>query len=203
MTVVVDEHHVPLDIERLTECLHRHRVEYLLVGGLGAQLHGGSRPTGDFDAVVARSPGNLERLAAALGELNAYMRVGRITDEEAKALPTRVDVDWLRQIESSTWRTDAGDVDVLTGLQDRSGRQVGYDALMTRAHQVGAYGTVVQVVALDDLIAAKERANRPKDREALPELRWLASQQPPTPKGSFLRPEAPRPPRQEPPGFQR
>jgi Ser/Thr protein kinase RdoA (MazF antagonist) len=57
---------------------------------------------------VARSPGNLERLAAALGELNAYMRVGRITDEEARALPPLVDVEWLRHIESATWRTDAG-----------------------------------------------------------------------------------------------
>ncbi len=40
--VAVHEQHVALDIERLTECLHRHQVDYLLVGGLGAQLHGGS-----------------------------------------------------------------------------------------------------------------------------------------------------------------
>lgn len=34
-------------------------------------------------------------------------------------------------------------------------------------------GFVIRAAALEDIIRAKERANRPKDREALPELRAL------------------------------
>ncbi len=29
-----------LNVRRLVECLDRHQVEYLIVGGVGAQLHG-------------------------------------------------------------------------------------------------------------------------------------------------------------------
>jgi hypothetical protein len=36
-------------------------------------------------------------------------------------------------MEISTWRTDAGDLDVLIGIPDRNGRVVGYGELVTRA----------------------------------------------------------------------
>lgn len=48
-----------LDRDRIIECLSRHRVEYLLVGGIGAQMHGAGRPTE-----------NLDRLASAMRELS-------------------------------------------------------------------------------------------------------------------------------------
>lgn len=38
-----------LDRVRIIECLDEHEVEYLIVGGIGAQLHGATRPTADFD----------------------------------------------------------------------------------------------------------------------------------------------------------
>lgn len=49
------------DRDRIIECLSRHRVEYLLVGGIGAQMHGAARPTGDFDSLPATSKENLDR----------------------------------------------------------------------------------------------------------------------------------------------
>lgn len=48
-----------LDRDRIIECLNRHRVEYLLVGGIGAQMHGAGRPKE-----------NLDRLASAMRELS-------------------------------------------------------------------------------------------------------------------------------------
>lgn len=48
-----------LDRDRIIECLNRHRVEYLLVGGIGDQMHGAGRPTE-----------NLDRLASAMRELS-------------------------------------------------------------------------------------------------------------------------------------
>jgi len=71
--------------------------------------------------------------------------------------------------------TDAGPIDLLVELRDRTGGRHRFDDLATRSvsHDVG--GIVVQVAALDDIVASKEFANRPKDREALGELRALLS----------------------------
>lgn len=92
-----------LDVRRLVECLDRHQVDYLIVGGIGAQLHGAQRPTFDFDSLPALSKENLGRPSAAMRELHAYLRVGGLSDEEAQALPTRIDADALARMDISTW----------------------------------------------------------------------------------------------------
>ena len=71
------------------------------------------------------------------------------------------------RLEISTWRTDAGDLDVLTLLRRRDGERASYTDLIERASGVSVDGIVVTVAALDDIIASKEFADRPKDREAL------------------------------------
>ena len=48
-----------------------------------------------------------------------------------------------------------------------------YAELVDRASELHLDGIVVRVAALDDVIASKEWADRPKDRDALPELRSL------------------------------
>ena len=45
----------------------RHKVDYLLVGGLAARQHGATRPTGDLDCLARFEHGNLARLAGACG----------------------------------------------------------------------------------------------------------------------------------------
>lgn len=77
-------------------------------------------------------------------------------------------------MEISTWRTDAGDFDVLTDLPGRDGRRLRYGDLIDRAELQAVAGVVVRVAALEDVIASKEWADRPKDRAALDELRELA-----------------------------
>ena len=119
------------------------------------------------------SDDNYERLAAALRRLNARLRVGGMTDEEAGRLPVQIDAETLRSFGNSTWMTDAGPLDLLVELRDEEGGRHPYAELVTRSvtHSVG--GIVVRLASLDDIVASKEFADRPKDREALPELREL------------------------------
>lgn len=72
---------------RITECFDRHGVEYLIVGGVGAQLHGAIRPTSDFDSLPVTSVENLDRLARALRELGAYLRVEGLTVDDPTSTP--------------------------------------------------------------------------------------------------------------------
>lgn len=143
--------------------------------GLAAIAHGARRPTTDFDCLARRGAENLARLAAALRELNARLRVKGLTDAEASALPTPLDADTLGRMEISTWRTDAGDLDVLTGIPAGDGRRLGYDELAKRAAVLDFRGIAIRVAALEDVISSKQWADRPKDRHALPELRRLAA----------------------------
>jgi hypothetical protein len=162
-----------LDRDRIIECLSRHRVEYLLVGGIAAQMHGAIRPTGDFDSLPATSKENLDRLASAMRELDARLRVDGMTDEESRALPLPIDAESLARMDISTWRTDAGDLDVLTAIPTRDGGRARFTELVERSERVEIGGLVVMVAGLDDIIASKEWADRPKDRDALVELREL------------------------------
>lgn len=111
----------PLDIDRILDALKRHDVEFLLVGGVAAMAYGARRPTSDLDCVTPRTEENLKRLAGALRALNARLRVHGLSDEEAASLPTRLDADTLGRMEVSTWRTDAGDLDVLSDIPSGDG----------------------------------------------------------------------------------
>jgi len=84
-----------------------------------------------------------------------------------------LDADMLGRMEISTWRTDAGDFDVLTDIPRADGGRSGYDDLLARSAVQHVNGVAVRVAALEDVIASKEWADRPKDHAALPELRRL------------------------------
>lgn len=70
----------PHDPGRLVATLDRHGVEYLFVGGAAAYAYGAERHTDDSDCVVGRSQANLDRLADAMRELHACLRVDRMSD---------------------------------------------------------------------------------------------------------------------------
>jgi hypothetical protein len=165
----------PPDVAALVGILDRHGVEYLVVGGVAAQGYGAARLTKDFDCLVWHELANLQRLADAMREMGARLRAEGLSDEESKTLPVQMDGKMLARNEISTWRTDAGDFDVLVNIPDRNGRRLSYEDLAGRAVSVQGTGFAIRVAALDDIIASKEWANRPKDQDALPELRAIAA----------------------------
>ena len=169
----VEEAGPPLDVRRVLEVLNGHGVDYLIVGGLAARLYGAERLTKDIDLVPRSDAANLDRLAGALRELGAFLRVGGLSDEEARALPTILDLESLARMEISTWRTDAGDLDVLRDLRDGDGRLLGYDDLVGRSSSTSLGGVQIRLSARSDIVASKRFADREKDRAALPELERL------------------------------
>jgi hypothetical protein len=169
---------VSFDPDRLLSTLHAHGVDYVVVGGFAARAHGASRPTADLDCVPDPTDDNYDRLAAALRDLAARLRVGGMTDDDARRLPVTIDRATLRSFGSSTWMTDAGPIDVLVELSDPTGGRHPYRDLVTRAARYRIGSVVVQLAALEDIVASKEAAGRPKDRDALPELLELLRDRP-------------------------
>ncbi|MGC2487010.1 MAG: hypothetical protein WA359_12285 [Acidimicrobiales bacterium] len=101
--------------------LDRHSVNYVLVGGAAAAMLGAERLTQDVNCVISRQLANLERVASALQELDARLRVAGMTEEEARSLNVQLDVRSLERMGNSTWTTDAGQFDILSDLEDETG----------------------------------------------------------------------------------
>lgn len=82
--------HPPLDVDCVVEVIDRHHVRCLLAGGVAARFHGSEDPTEDVDVLPDGDDENLRRLGAALTDLGAFLRVGGLSDDEARALPVHV-----------------------------------------------------------------------------------------------------------------
>lgn len=142
------------------EILAKHRVELVVVGGVAAVLNGAPVATFDLNVVHARSKENLERLVAALNDLDARYRdpAGRDLRPEPAALAG--DGHHLLM-------TRCGPVDVLG--QIGHGRR--YENLLPDAIEVNIGGVSVRVLGLAALIQSKEETGREKDRAVLGILR--------------------------------
>lgn len=152
--------------------LDRHGVQYVLVGGYAAQLHGAKRPTTDIDVTPATTLANLNRLAAALRDLRATIRV----DDLPEGLPFDTSAEALAGVRTLNLRSPHGDLD-LTFTPDGTG---GYPDLIRAASTRDIAGIQVHLASLEDIIRSKRAAARPKDLRALPELVRLASPAPAT-----------------------
>jgi hypothetical protein len=143
----------PFDPVEALRVLTAAGVEFVVIGGVAARVHGSPTVTRDVDICHARDRANLERLSAALADLHAHLRG---VDED---VPFLLDARTLGAGGNFTFSTDAGDVDILAmpaGVD-------GFEHLARRARELDLDGFVVRVADLDDLIAMKRAAGRPKD----------------------------------------
>lgn len=161
------------DFERLLQTLAAGGVEYILIGGLAANVHGAIRTTRDVDVVYARSRANLERLENTLAPLRPYLRGA------PQGLPFRLDVATLQSGLNFTLTTDIGELDLL-GEVAGGGR---YEDLLPESETLDLFGLSCRCLRLEALIRVKRAAGRPKDFEAVAELEALAEERRRLPPG--------------------
>ena len=138
--------------------LHDHHVDFVIVGGVAAALHGGTRVTFDLDVVPSLASPSWEAAVDLLWSLGARPRI-------PESLASIRDVEQVRR-----WRREKGmlalnfrapdgsvDVDLLVSESDQ------FDALRARAVAVTLDRRTFLVASIDDLIAMKRRAGRPQD----------------------------------------
>jgi hypothetical protein len=148
------------DFEALLRSLVQGGVEFVLVGGVAATIHGSVRLTTDVDVVYGRSAENLARLATALAPFSPYPRGA------PPGLPFLWDTRTLSRGLNFTLRTTLGDLDLLGEIAG-GGR---FEDLRGRTSVVRVFGVECLVLDLPTLISVKRAAGRPKDFEAVAEL---------------------------------
>ena len=145
---------------RALRTFNQHRVRYVLIGGYASSVLGAPIVTNDLDVCYERTAENMTRLAEALEELQATLRVAGVDED----LPFILDGRTIAAGDSFTFNTDAGPIDVL-GTPSGTGGFRDLDADAT-TYDLGEE-LLVRVVSLDDLIRMKEAARRPKDEAHL------------------------------------
>ena len=154
----------------LFSALHRHKVDYVLIGGLAVALHGVERNTMDIDISVVVSPENLAHLISAAREL-------RLTPGLPVALDALADIDQLQR-----WHAERNLQAFALHTPDMAGVTV--DVLLfppvlpadmcARAIVLDVSGVPVRLASIDDLIALKQTVGRPIDLSDIEHLKRIA-----------------------------
>ena len=152
-----------LDPKHILSTLVEWDVQFVVIGAIAAIVQGGPLITQDLDITPAREPVNLERLATALRELDARLRI----PNDPSGIEFPIEPRLLGSVDSWTLNTPSGDIDLLFAPSGTAG----YEDLKRSAVPVELWAHEVLVASLPDIIRMKEAAGRPKDRAQLPALR--------------------------------
>lgn len=154
-------------LKRLTD----HGVEYVLVGGMAAVVHGSDVLTRDVDVCAPLDLPNLERIVAALRGLNPKFRF------RPDRMPLYEDPARLVGFKNLNLVTDAGVIDILGELSGVGG----FGDLNGKTVQARVGELTCRMLDLDTLILAKQTAGRQKDIEGVKHLEVMKKYRDETP----------------------
>jgi predicted nucleotidyltransferase len=140
-------------------------IDFVVIGGFAGVVHGSSIVTRDLDICAVLTTENIAKLRAALKDLDPRHRMApqRLSFLQVPKVGEPVNNLYLE--------TDWGAVDILTSVSG-----VGdLERLKSRAETFEIDGRRCRMIALVDLIQAKESLGREKDLLAAKELRAIAA----------------------------
>ena len=149
------------DFQEVLRILSTHKVDFIVVGGISAALHGAPHQGLDLDIVHSHDPGNVARLLGALEELDAEYR----PSGKRQLKPAESD---LASKGHQLLITRFGPVDILGTI----GSGLSYEDLLPHTSEMFVTETLTaRILNLETLIEIKERLGTDKDRAALPILK--------------------------------
>lgn len=145
------------EFSSMLNVLVEHEVEFIIVGGISAVLHGAPISTFDLDVLYRPSPENAARSVAALEEMQAVYRgrMGQVLKPQAS---------WLLGGGHHLFRTALGDLDFLSFV----GEQHKYDDLLPLSEQHVVASLCVQMLSLEAIVKIAHETGRDKDRLRIP-----------------------------------
>jgi hypothetical protein len=152
------------NLKALLERLLSHQVDFVLIGGFAAAVHGSTLVTQDIDICAAITEGEIAKLRQALKDLHPKHRM----NPNAKHSFLEYPVD-LQGINNIYLETDLGVLDILSQAPPAGT----FEAIKSRSFTIPLYGWQCKVISIDDLITIKEAMNRPKDQQAVKELKMI------------------------------
>ncbi len=156
------------DLKHLLERLSGADIEFVIVGGFAAVLHGSTLVTRDLDVCTVLTATAVDKLRNVLADLSPVHRIG------GGKLSFLTEPGPGSAVRNLYLETDAGAIDLLssiTGVGD-------YQRVRAQAGEVELFGRRYLVMSLPDLIAAKRALGREKDLLSVRELEAIAKDKP-------------------------
>jgi len=152
------------NLQTLLGVLLNGNVDFVIVGGFAAVIHGSSQVTQDLDICVSLNPKEIEKLRRLL---EPFHPVHRMTP---RRLPFNLFPGDIENVKNIYLSTDLGPLDILGEITGISG---GFSQLKNNAVWINAFNLKLPVISREDLLIAKTTLGRPKDLFVAEELRLL------------------------------
>ncbi|MGD0597367.1 MAG: nucleotidyltransferase [Sedimentisphaerales bacterium] len=149
-------------LKRLTE----NDVSFVIIGGFAATVYGCTLVTQDIDICCDFSPANLLQLQKALAGLHP---VHRMTPNRK---PLELTADNIKGLKNLYLATDLGTLDCI-GFVEGIGD---FEQVVKVSRKIKTDGLTLNTLTIDALIGAKEAMRRPRDRQAIIQLKAIREQ---------------------------
>lgn len=151
------------NLQALLKVLVHSPVDFVLVGGFAAVLHGCNQTTRDVDICILYSPEQIEKLRKVLAPFHPLYRKG---EDSRSFLDEPSDLSKEQDLHLSS---DLGVLDVMTHVKG-----VGkYYDLLGRSDEIEIYEGKCRLISIDDLIKSKTTLGRHRDLVVVEELEMI------------------------------
>jgi hypothetical protein len=158
-----------MDYQGLIKRLAENEVQFVIVGGFAAVLHGSSVMTEDLDLCVSFEKNNIQRLLNALGDIHP---VHRLIGETRPIVESSERLSTFRNL---YLKTDLGYLDILSELPEVGS----YEEISCAAVVIDLFDTKCRLLDVDTLMKAKAKMKRSKDKETIIQLKALKERRKP------------------------
>ncbi|MBK9294081.1 MAG: nucleotidyltransferase [Oligoflexia bacterium] len=154
------------NLNSLLKVLLENKIDFVLIGGYAAILHGASQVTQDLDICALLTDENINKLRQAFKDYHPIHRMNPSFKPSLNDYPKPG-----QKLENMYLATDIGVLDILENV-----KPIGdLNCVKAKAIRVKLFGYDCQVISLDDLIEIKKSMPRAKDKTTLAELKHLKS----------------------------
>lgn len=141
------------DLKKLLKLLTHSSIEFVVVGGFAAVLHGSNQTTRDIDICILYDSDQMQALREMLAPLHPYHRMNETREsflDTPKDLSKKQDFHLM---------TDWGALDVIHHIEGVGS----YWDVLKNSCELELYGGKCHVISLDDLIKSKRTLGRHRD----------------------------------------
>jgi hypothetical protein len=154
------------DFLKILKLLTQHDVSFVIIGGFAATTYGCTLVTQDIDICCDFSPENLLRLQKALTGLHPVYRM------TPNRKPLELTPAMLKDLKNLYLDTDLGTLDCIGfvgGIGD-------FEQVVKVSRKIDTEGLTLNILTIDALIRTKEVMARPRDRQAVIQLKAIREQ---------------------------
>ncbi len=161
-----------IDLCQIFAALNDAQVRYLVVGGVAVVLHGHLRMTADLDLIVALDRENVLRALHAAAGLGFRPRLPVALDDFADPVLRRSWIEEKGMLVFSLWNSTMPGLLLDIFVEE----PLPFEDMYDRAVTANVGDTSLRLACIDDLIALKRAAGRPRDLEDIAALEAIQAE---------------------------